>query len=63
MPETTVNENDLSMTNENDVGMSGKTSLMKPKPETHAMKRAADAELETRVLAADAAHDLRPFGS
>jgi hypothetical protein len=51
------------MTNEHDVGMSGKTSLMNPKSETHPMKDAADAELEARVLAADVAHDLRAFGS
>jgi hypothetical protein len=58
MPETPVNENDLSWSRENHVGSSGEVACVKPVSEAHAVNQTAYNHLWAGVHSLYAGHPL-----
>ena len=57
VPETTFDEDDEAISEENDIGSPGQVSAMEGVAETSAVEKGADGQFGLRVLGLDAGHE------
>lgn len=61
VPETAVHQNDLPVTRQNDVGITGESLVMESKSVAHVMQELPDRYFWLCVSSPDAGHDFAAF--